>query len=202
MDVRKRSAFLDHVKLRSADLADLAHVEHLTLWAVDLAEPHLLARLESLRALDWRGGNIAQLAQIAECKQLVKLAVSHNRAIRSLDFLRPLESLKGLSLYALPHISDLTPLLQLRNLKRLDLGAVRSISSLEPLLAIPALEVLHLCNKVGIARTEIERLKSHPELNSLAWFNPDEPKWTWEAVRELGLPQARAVRIEDPDWLP
>lgn len=143
---------IDHAVIEPDDLAWLAPVRRLTLWAVDVPEG-FLGTLPNLDWLDVRGGSGASADFVIGCERLRYLAINQVRGLSDVSAVGELVTLELLDLYGLPKVTALPSLARLRSLARLELGSLKGLRSIVPALDAPALEELCLSRAVSMEAT-------------------------------------------------
>ena len=123
--------WIDHAVIEPADLAWLAPVRRLTLWAVDLPEG-FLGTLPNLDWLDVRGGSGESADVVSGCERLRYLRINQVRGLSDVSAVGELATLELLSLYGLPKVTALPSMARLRSLARLELGSVKGLGSIAP----------------------------------------------------------------------
>lgn len=189
--------WLDHATLRERDLAWLAPIRVLTLWAVKLP-PGLLAALPALEHVDVRGGSGTSVEVVTGCRGLRSLRVNQVRGVTDLSAVVDLASLELLSLYGLPRVAAIPSLAPLTALRRIEVGSMAGLHGLTGVHDAPALEELWLVNAVGVAPDDAGRLAENATLRELSWDAPDVPVSTTRPFLErVGRPRARGMHIAD-----
>ena len=144
---------LDHLRVREADINDLAGLEFATnltsfdlwennLWNNNITDLSALAGLTNLRSLNLFRTNISDLSALAGLTNLTGLVLRYNYNITDPSALAGLTNLRYLSLYE-TNISDLSALSGLTNLTWLELS-VTNISDLSALAGLTNLTWLDL----------------------------------------------------------
>jgi hypothetical protein len=143
------------------------------LWLDTVRAQHLrplaaLSRLEGLACED--SGSLRTLSGLEPLRKLRVLTMVNLRRFTSLESLRGLVQLRGLSvggaLWTTGTIESLEPLSGLRNLRRLYLGNIKVADrSLRPLAALSRLTHLELPNRFGL-REFAELATAHPQVDA------------------------------------
>jgi hypothetical protein len=189
--------WLDHATLRETDLAWLAPVRTLTLWAVRVS-PGLLAAMPALEHLDLRGGSAASVDLVAGCPRLRSLRVNQVRGVTDLSAIAGLASLELVALHGQPRVQVIPSLASLTALRRIEVGSMTGLDGLTGLHDTPGLEELWLLGAVRLAPDDAARLAAHPTLRELAWDAPDVPLSTTRPfLEQVGLPRAQGMHVAD-----
>jgi hypothetical protein len=197
-----RILWLDHVELLDEDLEWLAAIERLTIWNVKVP-PGLLAKLARLWWLDIRGGSATHLGVAKGVRNLQYLAINQVRAMRDLSAVSEMTTLRYLSLYGLPQVTELPSLSALGKLEHASLGQMRGLQSLQGLLEAPNLRELRFIRKINVNDDDVEGIINHTAIKQFHWFAEDLPDKVWAPVVErIGLPPVPFLHPEDWFGLP
>ncbi len=189
--------WLDHAEIGEEDLEWLASVERLILWNVSVP-PGFLARLEKLWWLDVRGGSASDLQIARGASRLQYLEVNQVRGMRDLSVISEMLNLRYLSLYGLPHVTELPSLSPLSQLEHASLGQMRGLLSLRAVLEAPQLGQLKLVKNVNVTSEDVERITTHPTIKQFSWSAEDVPYKVWgPVVARINLPPVPTAYPEE-----
>jgi hypothetical protein len=131
-------------KLASLEpLAGLVNLQNLRLWSGSLTSTRGLTTFGKLEVLDLGYSKVRDTRELGSLKGLKKMKLLGNKAITSLEFLKPGE-LEFLGMFEIPKLESLKPLLRLSKLKEFQSGAKILDDNLLPLVGIPTLEKAHI----------------------------------------------------------
>ena len=99
--------------------------------------------------------------------------------------------LQFLSLYGLPHVTQIPPLGALLNLDRAEIGSMKGLEGISGLLEAPALTELLFSQKVGVTQADAASIATHHTIKKFAWFAEDVPERVYVPfVERVGKPSA------------
>jgi hypothetical protein len=179
-----------HGPIRDAEvIAELVGITDLQLRSVTLADLSTLRPLTGLRSL-WIGlGGTADLALLAEFRELEELELWRIRGLRDISMLGSLPSLRVLQLQSMSTITELPSFRGAERLRTLVLDTMKGIADLRPVAEAPALEELLLVAMAHLEPDALRPLVGHPTLRRGVWgFGSDRKNAeAWELL-PLGEP--------------
>jgi Leucine-rich repeat (LRR) protein len=123
-------------------LAELTHLQVLTLRSLTLPDLAILATLTRLWRLTLEYGGTNDLDGLSEIQGLQQLELSRVRALSNLSPISDAINLQFLSLTDQQQVTQLPYLSKLTQLETIHLGNLRGLTDLRPLLTAPALRYL------------------------------------------------------------
>ena len=190
--------WFDHQTLTRADLPRLATVHGLTLRAVRLEDPSMLAELPKLWWLDWRGGTDTKLDWIGRLRTLVYVQVWHAYKLETVDFLAELPELQGFMLHATSRVPRLPSFARSPRLHSVWLSSMKALRDVSGLASAPALRQLILQGPLALAPADLSPLKQCPTLETFRWTSERSVRRSIEGEQLLGLRRAEPNRERWP----
>jgi hypothetical protein len=120
-------------------LDTLTNLQELKLWSGTLASSRGLSAFRKLTTLNLGYSKLRDTSELGSIGGLRKLELLGNTAISSLEFLRP-GDLEELSLFKIPKLQSLKPILRLSRLRNLDCSAKIADDDLTPLTSLQSLQ--------------------------------------------------------------
>jgi hypothetical protein len=152
------------------------------LWCFGIDETRLrtIASCESLTNLFIDGVRVDDLSLLGRLRKLESLSLEGAPKIRSLDWVREFDHLKGLALLDFRAVNQLGPLADLAQLRALAVAGSMwtrmTVESLSPLSTLTALKFLHLTNLKPLDRSlePLRRLSALEELECANFYPMEE----------------------------
>lgn len=145
-------------------VADIPHLDDLTLRSVTLADVALLGAMSRLKRLAINLGGTRDLRPLSMLQGLEHLELCMIRGLSDVSFIENLESLESLDLQALRNVGRLPSFQRLARLRSIRLETMKGLSDLSAIGDAGSLESLALIDMRAVDPESLKALIGHPKL--------------------------------------
>jgi hypothetical protein len=150
-------------------LAQLSHLEDLTLRSISTPGLTYISQLPSLRSLDIKLGGITDLTAISGKKSIQYLELWQIKGLSDIDVISTLTGLQYLFLQSLRNINAIPDLSQLTNLRRIYLENMKGLKNVDGISTAPHLEQFIHVSARNIQPEQYASLLAKPSLHGITF---------------------------------